>query len=55
MVNIVLIDPVLALRLHADFERDIAVSRPVTYEEWRNRPLGEKALAMLGVFLERQE
>jgi len=54
-VNIVLIDPALALRLHADFERDVAVSRPVTYEEWRNRPLGEKALAMLGVFLERQE
>lgn len=54
-VNIVLIDPVLAVRLTADFERDVAVSHSVTYAEWRNRSLGEKTLAMLGVFLERQE
>jgi hypothetical protein len=31
------------------------MSHPVTYAEWRNRPLGEKTVAMLGVFLERQE
>jgi len=54
-VNIVLVDPKLAARLNADYERDVAVSRPVTLEEWRNRPLGEKTLALLGFFLERQE
>ena len=54
-VNIVLVDLKLAERLKEDYERDVAVSRPVTLEEWRNRPLGEKALALLGFFLERQE
>ena len=54
-VNIALIDTGLAARLHVDFERDLAASRTVTHDEWRRRPLGERTLAMLGVFLERQE
>lgn len=54
-VNIVLVDPELAARLKADYERDAAASRPVTLDEWRNRPIGEKTLALLGFFLERQE
>jgi cardiolipin synthase len=54
-VNIVLVDNTLAARLAVDFERDCASSRAITYAQWRDRPLSEKALAMLGVFLERQE
>jgi cardiolipin synthase len=54
-VNIVLLDATLAARLRTDFERDRAASQPIGHAEWRNRPLGEKALALLGVFLERQE
>ncbi len=54
-VNIVLLDPTLAARLRTDFERDCAASRPISHAGWQNRPLGEKALAMFGVFLERQE
>jgi cardiolipin synthase len=54
-VNIVLVDAALGARLRTDFERDRAASQPVSYTEWRNRPLAEKAVAMLGVFLERQE
>jgi cardiolipin synthase len=54
-VNIVLVDNTLAARLAVDFERDCASSRAITYAQWRDRPLSEKTLAMLGVFLERQE
>ena len=54
-VNIVLVDNTLAARLAVDFERDCASSRAITYAQWHDRPLSEKALAMLGVFLERQE
>jgi cardiolipin synthase len=54
-VNMAVLDRELAGRLRVDFERDRALSRPVTYAEWENRPIGEKALAMLGLFLERQE
>jgi len=54
-VNIVLVDPKLAQRLKEDYERDVAASRPVTLDEWRNRPIVEKTLALLGFFLERQE
>jgi cardiolipin synthase len=54
-VNIVVVDAAVADRLRLDFERDCAASRPITYADWRARSLGEKALAMLGVFLERQE
>jgi cardiolipin synthase A/B len=54
-VNMVVMNRELAARLNADFERDRASSRAVTYVEWQRRPLRERALAMLGVFLERQE
>jgi cardiolipin synthase len=54
-VNLVLVDAVLAARLHEDFERDCAASRRVTYEAWQRRPLRERALAAIGRLLERQE
>ena len=54
-VNMVVMDPELAARLNVDFERDRASSRLITYAEWVMRPFAERALAMLGLFLERQE
>jgi len=54
-VNVVVMDRELATRLNVDFERDRVVSRLVTYTEWKTRPFGERALALLGLFLERQE
>ncbi len=54
-VNVVVMDREVATRLNVDFERDRVVSRLVTYTEWKTRPFGERALALLGLFLERQE
>jgi cardiolipin synthase len=34
-VNLAVFDPLIARRLTADFERDLAQSRQITYEEWR--------------------
>jgi cardiolipin synthase len=54
-VSMAVSDRELAARLNADFERDRTLCRSVTYAQWESRPLGERALAMLGFFLERQE
>ena len=54
-VNLAIMDRALAARLHIDFERDRASSERVTLTDWQERGLGEKALAMLGRILERQE
>lgn len=54
-INVAVLDRELAARLNVDFERDRALSRRVTRVDWERRSLGEKALAMLGLFLERQE
>jgi cardiolipin synthase A/B len=54
-VGMAVSDRALAARLNVDFERDRALSQPVTYAQWENRPLAERVLAMLGLFLERQE
>jgi phosphatidylserine/phosphatidylglycerophosphate/cardiolipin synthase-like enzyme len=35
-VNLAVFDPLIARRLTADFERDLAQSRQITYEEWRH-------------------
>ena len=54
-VNMAAADPELARRLEADFEKDLAESREVTYEQWLRRPLSERVLAALGRVFERQE
>src|SRR5882762_8618602 len=54
-VNVALLDAALARRLQADFAADIGNSRAVSLEEWRRRPLLERALAALGRLVERQE
>ena len=36
-------DEKFAQRQEKIFERDLAESRPITLEEWRSRPLAEKA------------
>jgi cardiolipin synthase len=45
----------LANRLNEDFLRDLQQSRPVTLEQWRHRPLGERLIEMLGRVIERQQ
>lgn len=54
-VNMAACDPLLAERLLEDFTRDLAESRPVTYEDWLRRSLFERSRGWLGTLLERQQ
>jgi cardiolipin synthase len=54
-LNLAVPDRALAARLREDFERDVALSRPVDLHAWRARPLSERLLALLGALLERQQ
>ena len=54
-VNIAALDHKLAARVAEDFARDRAESREMSYEQWRGRPLWERAYEQLGRLLERQQ
>jgi cardiolipin synthase len=53
-VNVAILDRTLAARLEADFAADLSLSAVVRLDEWRRRPLGERAFALLVRVLERQ-
>jgi cardiolipin synthase len=42
-------------RLETDFDRDLANSEPITYEQWKRRPVIERAPELLGWVLDRQQ
>jgi cardiolipin synthase A/B len=54
-VNLAVSGSRLAARLEEDFEADISESKEVTIEEWRHRPVVERAHEVLGWILERQQ
>ena len=54
-VNLAVLDPAFAKRLERDFINDLAQSREVTYEQWRNRPHIERAHEWFGALFERQQ
>jgi cardiolipin synthase len=54
-VNLAVRDPALAMRLEADMSRDLQESRRVSLEEWRHRPVTERAPELLGWIFERQQ
>ncbi|HET9741863.1 MAG TPA: phospholipase D-like domain-containing protein [Terriglobales bacterium] len=54
-VNLAARSPELAARLTQDFENDLAQSRKVTYEEWKRRPIWERAFESVGWFFQRQQ
>ncbi|HYY96690.1 MAG TPA: phospholipase D-like domain-containing protein [Pyrinomonadaceae bacterium] len=54
-VNLAAFDRELAARVAADFARDRAESREITYDEWRSRPIWERAYEQFGRILERQQ
>ncbi len=54
-VNVAVPDPALVARLEEDFQRDLARSREMGYEEWKNRPFWEKLQEWCGWVLQRQE
>jgi cardiolipin synthase len=53
-VNVAILGRELAARLEADFAADLALSAAIRMEDWRRRPLGERAFALLARVLERQ-
>ena len=54
-VNLAAFDPELASRLAKDFARDRADARAVTLDEWRRRPVTERAYEQFGRLIERQQ
>ena len=54
-VNLAVRDEGLAARIQEDFARDLAQSRPISYDEWRRRPIWERMHEGLGWILERQQ
>jgi cardiolipin synthase len=53
-VNVAILQRSLAARLEADFAADLGSSAQVRLEQWRRRPLMERAFATLARVLERQ-
>jgi cardiolipin synthase len=53
-VNVGVPDPEVARRLEADFETDLRRSRPISYEEWKERPWWERPGEWFGWLLINQ-
>jgi cardiolipin synthase len=54
-VNLAVRDAALAMRMERDMESDLEKSRRVSLEEWRHRPMTERAPELLGCIFERQQ
>jgi cardiolipin synthase A/B len=54
-VNLAAFDEDFTRRLEEDFASDMAESSEISYEQWRRRPLFERAPELLGWVLERQQ
>ena len=54
-VNLAVRDAILAERMESDFAHDLLESRAVTLDEWRHRPIAERAPELLGWIFERQQ
>jgi cardiolipin synthase len=54
-VNLAVRDRAVAQRLSADFAADLAESQQITLEDWRRRPVTERATELLGWSIQRQQ
>ena len=54
-VNLAVRDAILAQRMESDFAHDLLESRRVTLDEWRHRPITERAPELIGWIFERQQ
>jgi cardiolipin synthase len=54
-VNLAVRDTALAQRMERDMATDLQQSRRVSLEEWRRRPVTERAPELLGWIFERQQ
>jgi cardiolipin synthase len=54
-VNLAAADATLAARLEQDFQKDVTQSHEITYEQWKRRPMIERAQEWFGSLYERQQ
>ena len=54
-VNLAVRDAAVALRLESDTLNDLKQSKQVSLDDWRRRPVTERATEMLGWIIERQQ
>ena len=54
-VNLAIKDPAVAMRLERDMAADLKQSRRITLDDWRRRPVTERATELLGWVFERQQ
>jgi cardiolipin synthase A/B len=54
-VNVAALDRELAARLEQDFQNDISESDEITYGQWNDRSVVERAGEWLGWLIERQQ
>ncbi|HWG19072.1 MAG TPA: phospholipase D-like domain-containing protein [Terracidiphilus sp.] len=54
-VNLAVRDAAVARRLESDFKTDLRQSQRVSLEDWRRRPVSERATELLGWVFERQQ
>jgi cardiolipin synthase len=54
-VNVAFRDANVTARLARDFEADLLVSKEITLDAWRGRPLWEKLIGTVAWILERQQ
>jgi cardiolipin synthase A/B len=54
-VNLAVRDPAVALRLESDMTNDLKQSHKISLEDWRHRPVTERATELLGWVIARQQ
>ena len=54
-VNLAIKDPAVVLRLERDMADDLKNSRQISLDDWRRRPVTERATELLGWVFERQQ
>lgn len=54
-VNLAVLDRAFAGRLEQDFFKDVENSKEITLEQWKNRPMAERAHEWFGALLQRQQ
>jgi cardiolipin synthase len=54
-VNPAMRDGAVAMRLERDMESDLRESSRISLDEWRHRPVTERATELLGWVFERQQ
>ncbi len=54
-VNLAVRDPAQAWRLEADMEADLRQAERVSLQDWRHRPVSERATELIGWVFERQQ